>query len=250
MDLKLTGKVAIVTGGARGIGEGIASQLAAEGVRVAIADVDSVRAQRTLENLGEQAQFVETDVTDENSVRAAVAHVANTLGPVDILVNNAGVSSRIRLADMTYGDFDRVFKVNMYGTYLMTRAVVEQMRPRKQGKIVNIAAMVGTRPAATFAHYSASKAAVIAFTHAVAAEYAEDNLNINCISPGAVATRLWDKENLHVKDAKDSICFDTDIECSFSLGRAQKIEDIAHMVCYLASDLAQNISGQNFFVTS
>ncbi len=250
MELNLAGKVAIVTGGARGIGEGIATQLAAEGVKVAIADIDAVRAEKTLSALGPDARFVKTDVTDENSVRAAVESVQSMLGPVDILVNNAGISSRMRLAEMAYEDFDRVFKVNMYGTYLMTRAVIEEMRKRKQGKIVNIAALVGTRPDATFAHYSASKAAVIAFTNAIAAEYAEDNLNINCISPGAVATRLWSKENLQTKDGKDTICFNTDIECSFSLGRAQKIEDIANMVCYLVSDLTRNISGQNFFVTS
>ncbi|QJT09823.1 SDR family NAD(P)-dependent oxidoreductase [Oceanidesulfovibrio marinus] len=250
MDLNLSGKVALVTGAARGIGEGIASRFIAEGAKVAVADVDEIRAQRTLEHLGPQSMFVRMDVTNEQSVQDAVDTVTDAYGQIDILVNNAGVSTRISLANMTYDDFDYVFKVNTYGTFLVTRAVIPQMIERKHGKIVNIAAMVGASPMQTFSHYSASKAAVIAFTKAVAMEHAEYDLNINCVCPGGVDTRLWSKDNLQVKGGTDIINFKADIEQRFSLGRAQKIEDIANMVCYLSSDLTQNISGQNFFVTS
>lgn len=249
MELNLSNKRVLVTGGARGIGEGIAHQFAAEGAEVIIADQDETRAQRTLETLKEAA-FVRMDVTDEGSVQSAVERIGRDFGQIDILINNAGVSNRVKLVDMSFENLDTVFKVNMYGTFLVTRAVIPQMIERKHGKIVNIAAMVGTSPMPAYAHYSASKAAVIAFTNAIAKEHAEFNLNINCISPGAVNTRLWSQDYVQVADKLNPQHVFEDIEMGFALGRAQKIEDIANMACYLSSDLAQNITGQNFFVTS
>lgn len=250
MDLNLSEKVAFVTGGGRGIGEAIAQHLAKEKAKVVIADIDAERAQRTIAAIGNSASFIEMDVTNEASVISAVEEVIQQFGKIDILVNNAGVSSRVKLTNMSYQDFDHVFKVNMYGTFLVTRAVIPHMATRQFGKVINIAAQAGETPMATYSHYSASKAAVIAFTKAVAKEYADCDLNINCICPGAVDTKLWSKNNLQIKDAEETLSFHTDIVPKFSLGRAQKLEDIANMVCYLASDLTKNISGQKFFVTS
>jgi NAD(P)-dependent dehydrogenase (short-subunit alcohol dehydrogenase family) len=147
-------------------------------------------------------------------------------------------------------DWHFIFKVNAFGPYLTTRAVLPQMVERRQGKVINIAAMVGKKPMATYAHYSASKAALIAFTEAVALEYAEYGLNINSVCPGAVNTKLWSTENLETKDKTCVYSFDRDICGGFSLGRAQRMEDVANMVCYLSSDLTKNITGQSFNITS
>lgn len=250
METNLHGKVALVTGGARGIGESIVSHLVKEGARVVIADIEQARAEKACRVIGENSSFVYMDVTDKSSVEDGISKVTSELGQIDILVNNAGVSRRLTLLSMEPEDWDHVFKVNAFGPYLTTRAVLPQMIKRQEGKIINIAAQSGIKPMATYAHYSASKAALIAFTTAVALEYASDGLNINCVCPGAVATQLWSIENLETKDGSQRLSFDNDIANNFALGRAQRLEDVANMVCYLSSDLTQNISGQIFNVTS
>lgn len=250
METNLHGKVALVTGGARGIGESIVSHLVKEGARVVIADIEQERAEKACREIGENSSFVYMDVTDKTSVENGISKVTTELGQVDILVNNAGVSRRLTLLSMEPEDWDHVFKVNAFGPYLTTRAVLPQMITRQEGKIVNIAAQSGRKPMPTYAHYSASKAALIAFTEAVALEYASYGLNINCVCPGAVATKLWSIDNLEIKDGSQRLSFDDDIVSNFALGRAQRLEDVANMVCYLCSDLTQNITGQIFNVTS
>ncbi|GAB6190856.1 SDR family NAD(P)-dependent oxidoreductase [Desulfocastanea catecholica] len=250
METNLHGKVALVTGGARGIGESIVSHLVKEGARVVIADIEQERAEKSCREIGANSSFVYMDVTDKTSVENGISKVTKELGQVDILVNNAGVSRRLTLLSMEPEDWDHVFKVNAFGPYLTTRAVLPQMIQRQEGKIVNIAAQSGIKPMPTYAHYSASKAALIAFTEAVALEYASYGLNINCVCPGAVATKLWSIDNLEIKDGSQRLSFDDDIVSNFSLGRAQRLEDVANMVCYLCSDLTQNITGQIFNVTS
>lgn len=250
METNLHGKVALVTGGARGIGESIVIHLVKEGARVVIADIEQERAEKACREIGENSSFVYMDVTDKTSVENGISKVTTELGQVDILVNNAGVSRRLTLLSMEPEDWDHVFKVNAFGPYLTTRAVLPQMITRQEGKIVNIAAQSGRKPMPTYAHYSASKAALIAFTEAVALEYASYGLNINCVCPGAVATKLWSIGNLETKDGSQRLSFDDDIVSNFALGRAQRLEDVANMVCYLCSDLTQNITGQIFNVTS
>lgn len=250
MEMHLDNKTALVTGGARGIGESIAAHLVREGARVVIADIEEDRAEKACQVIGKNASFIHMDVTDKESVETGVRRVTEELGRIDILVNNAGVSRRVTLLSMEPDEWNHVFKVNTYGPYLTTRAVLPQMIKREKGKIVNIAAMVGKKPMPTYAHYSASKAALIAFTKAVALEYAQYGLNINCVCPGAVATKLWSIENLETEDKSCVASFDKDICGSFALGRAQRLEDVANMVCYLCSDLTKNITGQSFNVTS
>jgi NAD(P)-dependent dehydrogenase (short-subunit alcohol dehydrogenase family) len=250
MEMHLDNKVALVTGGARGIGESIATHLVREGARVVIADLEAERAEKACQVMGPNASFIRMDVTDKESVEAGIRRVTEELGRIDILVNNAGVSRRVRVLNMEPDDWNYIFKVNTFGPYLTTRAVLPQMIEREKGKIVNIAAMAGKKPMATYAHYSASKAALIAFTEAVALEYAEHGLNINCVCPGAVATKLWSIDNLETQDKSCVSSFDKDICGSFSFGRAQRLEDVANMVCYLCSDLTKNITGQSFNITS
>ncbi|MCB2214773.1 SDR family NAD(P)-dependent oxidoreductase [Desulfofustis glycolicus] len=250
MEMHLQNKMALVTGGARGIGESIAAHLVAEGVRVVIGDIAEERAERACRTIGENCSFVYLDVTDRDSVDSAVQRITEELGQIDILVNNAGISRRVTLLSMEPEEWLDVFRVNAYGPYLTTRAVLPQMIKREKGKIVNIAAISGKKPMATYAHYSASKAALIAFTEAVALEYAAYGLNINAVCPGAVATELWSLENLETSDKRFRASFDDDIAGTFSLGRAQRLEDVANMVCYLCSDLTKNITGQSFNVTS
>lgn len=250
MEMNLQGKVAVVTGGARGIGESIVSHLVTEGARVVIADIEQERAEKACSAIGDNSSFVFMDVTDKTSVEKGIGQVTADLGQIDILVNNAGVSRRLTLLSMEPEDWDHVFKVNAFGPYLTTRAVMPQMMKRQEGKIVNIAALSGRKPMPTYSHYSASKAALIAFTEAVALEYASYGLNINCVCPGAVATKLWSIDNLETKDGLPRLSFDDDIVSNFALGRAQRMEDVANMVCYLSSDLTKNITGQVFNITS
>ena len=247
MELNLHDKLAVVTGGAQGIGEGIVRMLKDEGARVVIADIDDKRTSITLDDLGAGVGFEHMDVTSPDGVRSAVANILKQHGDIDILVNNAGIGNKVPFALMTYENFDNVFRVNCYGTFLVTQAIIKGMAARRSGKIVNIAALAGVDPRPLYAHYSASKAAVLAFTKSVALEYAEYNLNINSISPGAVDTKLWTQP---LPEGFGDLCVGGCGDRHFSLGRKQKIEDIAHMVCYLASDLAKNVTGQNFFITS
>ena len=248
MDLNLQGKVAIVTGGARGIGEGIAKMLADEGARVIIADRDTGLAERTVASMGGSVHFEYMDVTDKNSVQNAVSHLFKQFGTIDILVNNAGIGNKVPFTALSSENLESVFKVNVFGTIWVTQSVIEHMASNKYGKIINISALAGVDPKPFYVHYSASKAAIIALTKAVALEYAEHNLNINCICPGAVDTKLWTQV---FPESFGELCVGGGCgDRSFALGRSQKIEDIAHMVCYLASDVMKNVTGQNFFITS
>ena len=248
MNLNLQNKVAIVTGGARGIGEGIVRMLADEGARVVLADKDTVLSERTVATAGDTVSFEYMDVTDKSSVQRAVSHIVQQFGTIDILVNNAGIGNKVPFTALSSENLESVFAVNVFGTIWTTQAVIEHMASKKYGKIINIAALSGVDPKPFYVHYSASKAAVIALTKAIALEYAAHNLNINCICPGAVDTKLWEQVS---PESFGELCVGGGCgDRSFALGRSQKIEDIAHMVCYLASDVMKNVTGQNFFITS
>jgi NAD(P)-dependent dehydrogenase (short-subunit alcohol dehydrogenase family) len=239
----LDGRVAVVTGGARGIGRAIVDALAVCGAHVVVADLDPDTA-------GNE-DAVRVDVTDEGSVRDLVRNVLERHGQLDILVNNAGVSRSVPFVDIDEAEWDRVFAVNVKGVYLACRAVVPHMMERRSGKIVNISSMVGKEAIPLFVHYSASKFAVLGLTQGLAKEMAPYDVNVNAVCPGVVRTPLWEPlldQLSATKGITRDQAFDEFVS-GIPLGRPQEPEDIGEVVAFLASDRARNMTGQGINVT-
>jgi meso-butanediol dehydrogenase/(S,S)-butanediol dehydrogenase/diacetyl reductase len=239
----LDGRVAVVTGGARGIGRAIVDALATRGAEVVIADLDP--------DMAGDEEAVRVDVTDEGSVRNLVRDVIERHGQLDILVNNAGVSRSVPFVDIDEAEWDRVFDVNVKGVYLACRAVAPHMMHRRSGKIVNISSMVGKEAIPLFVHYSASKFAVIGLTQGLAKEMAPYDVNVNAVCPGVVRTPLWEPlldQLSATKGITRDEAFDEFVS-GIPLGRPQEPEDIGEVVAFLASDRARNMTGQGVNVT-
>jgi 3-oxoacyl-[acyl-carrier protein] reductase len=195
---KLRGKVAIVTGGARGIGGAIAVAFAAEGADVVIADrlARHVAAPvvEQIEATGRKALFVSTDVSDEDQVRVMVAQAYQELGEVDILVNNAGIVSQHLFHELPVAEFDRVLAINLRGVFLCTRFVLPRMLERGSGNVINVASQLGQIGGTEMVHYSASKAGVIGLTKALAREVSAKGVRVNAIAPGPILTDMMVEE--------------------------------------------------------
>lgn len=233
--LDLTGKVAFVTGGTRGIGFAIAQALVASGARVAISGRDAGRAAEVAGRLGGGAIGVACDVADETQVDNAIAEIESGLGGVDILVNNAGVTRDNILLRLDGAAWDEVLDTNLKGPFHTTRAVIKGMMKRRSGRIINISSIVGLTGNKGQANYAASKAGLIGFTKAIAREYASRGITANCVAPGYIET---DMTNALPEDARKALLD------SIALGRLGQPEDIAGAVLYLASDLAAYVTGQ------
>jgi len=253
--MDLQNRTAIVTGGARGIGRGIACELARRGVRVAVADLPSVAAERqqTLDEiarLGSEAIAVDVDVRDFAQAQAMVRAAADRWGQVDILVNNAGVISVGLVAMLAEDDWDRVLDVNLKGTFLCSKAVAPHMMERRSGRIVNISSRAGKSGSAGVAHYCASKWGVIGFTQSLAHEMAPFDVTVNAVCPGEVDSYMW-REVLNpaiargVADPRDA--FDQFVKERTPLGRPQTAEDIGRAVVFLCE--SDNITGEALNVT-
>jgi meso-butanediol dehydrogenase / (S,S)-butanediol dehydrogenase / diacetyl reductase len=188
----LDGKVALVTGGASGIGAGIARVLAAAGARVAIGDLDEAAASAVAGPLPGPGLGVRLDVTSRDGVDQAVSRVESELGPVDVLVNNAGVSSVTPFVQITDADWDRLMGVNLRGVLVVTQRVLPSMLERRTGRIINISSMAGKEGLPNLAHYCATKFGVIGLTQALAKEVADRDVTVNAVCPGVVRTPLWD----------------------------------------------------------
>ena len=236
---KLTGKTAIVTGAAHGIGRGIAEAFAHEGADVAIADISSdSEAAPVLEAIrqtGRKALFVRTDVADEQQVQAMVETVYNTFGRIDILVNNAGIFTQALVENLSVKDWDRVLGVNLRGTFLCTHFVLPHMLNQGGGRIINIASQLGYIGGTEVAHYSASKGGVIAFTKALAREVATKNILVNAIAPGPIITDLLASETEEWKSAKLA---------ELPIGRFGEVREVAPTAVFLASNDATYYVGQ------
>jgi len=246
----LDGRIAVVTGGARGIGRGISEVLAARGATVTVADVDLAEARTVAAELG-GAEAMALDVTNEASVRGVVHDVIESFGHLDILVNNAGVSRSIPFVDIDEAEWDRVFDINVKGVYRACRAVVPHMMERRYGKIVNISSMVGKEAIPLFVHYSASKFAVLGITQGLAKEMAPYDVNVNAVCPGVVRTPLWEPLLDQLSETK-GISRDEAFQefiAGIPLGRPQDPADIGEVVAFLASDRARNMTGQGINVT-
>src|SRR5690348_15005709 len=191
---RLSGKVALITGAARGIGAAFAAAYAREGARVAVADIDVTAAKKTAAAIGEPAFPIQLDVTEQRSIEAAVAEVIDRTGGIDILVNNAALFDLAPILDIRRESFERLFAVNVAGVLFTLQAVARGMILRGQGgKIINMASQAGRRGEALVAVYCASKAAVISLTQSAALNLILHRINVNGIAPGVVEGEHWDQ---------------------------------------------------------
>lgn len=252
----LTGKCAIVTGGATGIGFAIARLFHAAGMRVAIADLNEAGAVEAAMRLGESPMGphlgVAIDVRDRASVTAAFDHIAMTFGGYDVLAANAGVSSMKLLVDLEDSDWDFNFDVNAKGVFLTNQAAVRHfLATGRKGVIVNTASLAGKWGAPWLAHYSASKFAVVGFTQAIAREMAEHGIRVNCVCPGFVRTGMQTREVEWEADLRRMTPQQVvdDYIAQTPLGRLEEPEDVAKTVLFLASDLAGFVTGEALNVT-
>jgi len=237
--MKLKDRVAIVTGGARGIGKAIVLKLIREGAKVAIADVDK-RELDTLKNEIEKNKGdiinISCDITKSSEVKEMVGQVKRSFGRIDILVNNAGIIRRGTIETVTEEDWDRVIEVNLKGTFNCCKAVVDIMKQQGYGKIVNVSSIAGKMGDITSAPgYGPSKAGVDALTKTLARQLAPYHINVNAVSPHAIETEMsaqWSEERRK------------EIIASIPLGRLGKPEDVAEAVLFLASDAASFITGE------
>lgn len=238
---RLDGRVAIVTGGGRGIGRAISVLLAARGASVVVADMDVAGAEETVGLLGaKHGSFVKTDVSSEPSVLALFASVLQRFGRLDIVVSNAGIFRSAAITEMSVADWDLVMAVNLRGAFLMGREAFRHMRERRSGRIINIASTAGKTGGATAqASYAASKAGIICFTKSLAREAAPYHVNVNTVAPGPTVTDLTERWSPEVK-AKSL--------AAIPWGELGQSEDIAEAVAFLASDRARYITGETLDV--
>ncbi len=236
---KLVGRTAIVTGGVHGIGRGIAEAFALEGADVAVADVASEEQAapvlQAIEQAGRKGLYIQTDVADEQQVRAMVETVLRSFEHIDILVNNAGIFTQSRVEHLPVADWDRVLGVNLRGTFLCTHFVLPHMLAQNWGRIINIASQLGYLGGVEVAHYCASKGGVIAFTKALAREVATRNVLVNGIAPGPIMTDLLASETEEWKAAKLA---------ELPIGRFGEVREVVPTAIFLASDDATYYVGQ------
>lgn len=233
----LAGKVAMVTGAARGIGREIALLLASRGADVAVIDLDASGAAAVaaeIEALGRRSTSVRANVADEADVAAAVAAVEDALGPIHILINNAGLTRDGFLARMSESDWDLVLDVNLKGAFLLSKAVSRGMMKQRSGCIVNMASVSGRRGNIGQANYSSAKAGLIGLTKTLARELASRNIRVNAIAPGYIQTEMTAALGDSVREA---------IVGNTPLGRMGTPADVAQAVAFLASDAAGFVTG-------
>ncbi|NLV72985.1 MAG: 3-oxoacyl-[acyl-carrier-protein] reductase [Actinobacteria bacterium] len=233
----LEGRVALVTGAARGIGRAIALRLAEDGAKVAIVDLseNGGEAAREIERVtGGPTTFVRADISREVEAREAVAAIEKALGPVDILVNNAGITRDGLALVMDEADWDAVLTVNLKGAFLMSKAVLRGMIKRRRGSIVSISSVVARRGNAGQVNYSAAKAGLIGLTKSLAREVASRNVRVNAVAPGYIETEMTAALEETARNA---------IMNQVPLGRIGKPEAVADAVAFLAGDSASFITG-------
>jgi 3-oxoacyl-[acyl-carrier protein] reductase len=238
----LKDRVALVTGGARGIGRAIALLFAKEGANVVVADINLEEAEKTsgeVEALGRKSLALKLDVTSFINAEEAVNKILDKLGKVDILVNNAGITKDALLLRMSEIDWDAVLNVNLKGTFNCSKAVSRAMIKQRSGRIINIASIIGIIGNPGQANYSASKAGIIALTKTMAKELASRNINVNAVAPGFIQTEMTAKLPEEVKEKMLQ---------AIPLGKLGSPEDVAHLCLFLASPDSDYITGQTIVV--
>ncbi len=253
----LKDRIAIVTGGATGIGRAIGLVLAGDGANIVVADLDLEQSERTAAEIGEkgvETMAVVSDVTKAWMPAKMASAVKERFGQIDILVNNAGVAGAPgwqEHAESREEDWLAAFEVNVKGIFHTVEAIAPVMKEQRSGKIVNIASIAGREGRPSLPHYSASKAAVINYTQSLAAELAGFNVNVNAVCPGLLWTPMWEqvgvryaKRDPRLEELSAREVFDQMVDEIIPLGREQTPEDIGNCVAFLVSDDAENITGQ------
>lgn len=245
--INLSGKVAIVTGGAKGIGFGIVSRLAEAGASVVIADLikeDAERAVLEITAKGWKAKGIVMDVSSEEDVKKMVAGAVSGFGSIDILVNNAGIYPTIPVTQMTLSDFEKVLAINLKGVFLCTKYVSEQMiKQGHGGKIINITSIDALHPSSIgLAHYDASKHGVWGFTKNVALELAPHKIWVNAIAPGVIETPGVTKGKPLAADVMEKFI------ARIPMGRMGQPDDIGKVALFLASEMSSYMTGSQIVV--
>jgi 3-oxoacyl-[acyl-carrier protein] reductase len=235
----LQGRVAVVTGGGRGIGKGIAGKLATAGADVIVGDIDMAQAQLTADELSRKNKKVmaaQIDVSREESVAEMITRALDEFGNVDILINNAGIMFRTRLMDISVDEWERILRVNLTGPFLCTKAVIPMMKKNGFGRIVNISSSAG-RSVSTLGgvHYTASKAGLLGLTRAVAKEVAPFGITVNAVCPGLIDTQMA-RETTTQEELENFLD-------SFPIKRLGSSEEIGDLVVFLCSENASYITG-------
>ena len=237
MNKQLTGKIALVTGGSRGIGRAVALALAKAGADVAVnfqyREAEAQAARMEIERTGRRARAIQADVSRADEVRKLVGAVEGGLGDIDILVNNAGISRPQPLNEITEQDWDEILTVNLKSMFLVTQAVLPGMRQRKWGRIINLSSVAAQLGGVIGPHYAASKAGAIGLTHSYAALLAKEGITVNAIAPALIETEMITS---NPKARPDLI----------PVGRFGKVEEVADVVVLLASN--GYITGQTISV--
>jgi NAD(P)-dependent dehydrogenase (short-subunit alcohol dehydrogenase family) len=239
--IDLQGRVAVVTGGAAGIGLAVAHRLAASGARVALWDLDRAAAEsgaRSLPASAGAAIGVGLDVSDEKAVEDAASRTVDAFGSLDVMVCSAGITGPNRtVADYGLGDWKKVFDVNVHGLFLCNRAAVRRMAKRNYGRIVNVASIAGKEGNPNASAYSASKAAVIGLTKSLGKETAKSGIRVNCVTPAAVKTAIFDQMTQQHIDFMLS---------KIPMGRFGLVEEMAALIAWLASEECSFSTGAVF----
>jgi NAD(P)-dependent dehydrogenase (short-subunit alcohol dehydrogenase family) len=239
----LDDKVAVVTGGAQGIGRAIVERLRAEGATVVFLDVDGSRGERLaseLEDAGARVDFRHCDVTDESQVAAAMSETIAEHGRVDVLVNNAGINAHFDAAAMTVDEWEHVFAIDLRGPWLCSKHALPSMRENRGGSIVNIASIHAFLTTPGMFPYAAAKSGLIGLTRNLALDEARYGIRVNAVCPGFVRTRLvqdW------LESQPDPVAAEQAVLEAHPLGRIGEPEEIASLVSFLASDEASFITG-------
>jgi NAD(P)-dependent dehydrogenase (short-subunit alcohol dehydrogenase family) len=240
---ELTGKIAIVTGAGskHGIGRATALAFVKQGADVAVCDLNADGVQQVskeIKALGRRSLAIQVDVTSQESVEKAVQTVLNEWGHIDILANIAGITQPIKVIDTSPADFDRIVAVNMKGTFLFSKAVIPSMTKQNYGRIINMSSVSAKRGGGVFggAHYSAAKAGILGFSKALAREVAPYNITVNSVAPGLVLTDI--RGGIEPEEEQRKMAAD------IPLKRLGKPEEIAAAICFLASDEAAYITGE------
>ena len=248
---RLAGKAALITGSARGIGRAFAEAYVREGATVAIADINIARARETAAEIGDAAVAVEMDVTQQDSIDAAVARTIAELGKIDILINNAAIFTAAPIVEITRDDYQRCFDINVAGTLFTLQAVAKHMIDRGEGgKIINMASQAGRRGEALVATYCATKAAIISLTQSAGLNLIQHGINVNAIAPGVVDGEHWDGVDAFFAkyEGKAPGQKKKEVGAGVPYGRMGVAADLTGMAVFLASSESDYILSQCYNV--
>lgn len=235
---RIDGKIALITGGARGMGAAEAHLFAQAGATVFITDIDASEGQRIANGIGQNCHFLPQDVSQEGDWARVVSEIEGSHGRIDVLVNNAGIFRVMGTLETTLEDWDQLIAINQTGTFLGMRAVVPGMKERQSGSIINLSSIAGLTGTHRAPAYAATKWAVRGMTKSAALEFAPYGIRVNSVHPGLIDTRMMAELG---KTAAE-------LDARVPLGRKGTVDEVARMVLFLASDDASHCSGHEFVV--